>query len=182
MSGCGTSEAIRHRLIPAKTRSWFAKNNQAVGLPPSRSPVYVSDHAAGETRRRPGPRGAERRKPSRGRGAGTDATGKPRVSGRPADRTGILRDRRAVFRTAGLTTRKIFSETRGRDFRIAHRRRLRPAASLRSELGPRPDTERTRVPRGLRLRPRLPRDFLVMTAGGRPPCNPPPRDGFRWLL
>jgi hypothetical protein len=32
---------------------------------------------------------------------------------------------------------------------------------LRSELGPRPDFEWTRVPRGLRLRPRLPRDFLV---------------------
>jgi hypothetical protein len=41
-----------------------------------------------------------------------------------------------------------------------------PAASatgnLQSELGPRPDTEWTRVPRGLRLRPRLPRGFLVM--------------------
>ena len=92
----------------------------------------------------------------------TGATGKPRASGRSDDRTGILRDRRAVLRTAGLTTRKVLSETRGCDFRIAHRRWLRPAATLRSELGPRLDTERTRAPRGLRLRPRLPRGFLVL--------------------
>jgi len=33
--------------------------------------------------------------------------------------------------------------------------------SYRSELGPRPGTERTRVPRGQRLRSKLPRDLLV---------------------
>jgi hypothetical protein len=35
-------------------------------------------------------------------------------------------------------------------------------AAPRTELGPRPDNERARVPRGLRLRSRLPRDFLVL--------------------
>ncbi len=34
-------------------------------------------------------------------------------------------------------------------------------ASFRSELGPRPDAERTRVPRGLRLRSMLPRGLLA---------------------
>ena len=118
------------------------------------------EHAAGETRRRTRTKrcGAAKVTPRPWSGV-TGATGKPRASGRSEDWTGILRDRRAVLRTAGLNPRKVFSETRGCDFRIAH---------LRSELGPRLDPERTRVPRGLRLRPRLPRGFLVWLRGATP--------------
>jgi hypothetical protein len=83
--------------------------------------------------------------------------------GRSGDRTGILRDRRAVTERRVSRLARSFRRRGGRDLRIAHL----PGASaigkeLHAELGPRPDTGWARVPRGLRLRPRLPRDFLVL--------------------
>lgn len=135
--------------------------------------VYFSRHAAGETRWRARTQGTTWRKPHRDLGAGhLEPPGDRGRRGRSEDRTGILRDRRAVVRTASLRARNNFSETRRdglrtvSDLRIAPRQRLRPLARLQSELGPRPDIDWARVPRGLRLRSRLPRGFLVSGSDG----------------
>ena len=90
------------------------------------------------------------------------ATGKPREPGTGGRPDGDPSGSSSGHRTASLTTRKVFPETgRSRSSDRTPADGFGHRQELHSELGPRPDIEWARVPRGLRLRPRLPRDFLV---------------------
>jgi hypothetical protein len=102
-SDCGDGNLSTAGSIARRENASTGREKQSsLELPAPRSVVYVSGHVAGETRRRTRTTGAGRRKPPRGRVGVTGATGKPRAPGRSEDRTGILRDRRAFVRTAGL--------------------------------------------------------------------------------
>lgn len=116
----GTGHLLREKQSPVRVAT--------VG-----SPVYLARHAEGETRRRPEPRGAERRESLRGRGAGPGAIGKPRAPGTSGRPDGDPSGSSSGPRMAGLTTRRTIPETGGRDLRIATCRRPRPSA--RTPLG-----------------------------------------------
>jgi hypothetical protein len=101
-----------------------------------------------------------------------------RSSGWPGDRTGISRDRRAACRPADFRIRSSLETGRAvtgslrssdRGFSVSARRRLRPSTTSERSWVPGPTPIGTRAPRGLRLRPMLPRGLLV--SGGDKPAD-----------
>ena len=117
--------------------------------------------------------GTERRKPSREEFPryGCPEDRETEALGGSGDRTGISRDRRAACRPADLrirtsleTGRAITGSQRSSDrgLPVSARRGLRPSTTSERSWVPGPTPIGTRAPRGLRLRPMLPRGLLVV--------------------
>ena len=155
--------AIQHLTLSRLERYHFAKNNHLPELPASGCRSTFPPTPKGKPGG--GPNQEVRRGESHSEAVVREpgATGKPRAPGTVGRPDGDPSGSSSGHRTAGLTTRKIFPETgRSRSSDRTPAGGFGHRQELHSELGPRPNTGWARVPRGLRLRPRLPRDFLVL--------------------